>query len=100
MSDLRAEKFKQNIRHTMDDQFPIQDREKKRFKDWLLIALGWSLIVLGVLGLFLPFLQGALFIVLGVALLSRKSARARRWVKEIREKFQILRHKDKGDKSL
>jgi len=88
------------MRHATDDQFPIQDREKKRFKDWLLIALGWSLVVLGVLGLFLPFLQGVLFIVLGVGLLSRKSTRARRWVKAINEKFQILRHNDKGDKSL
>jgi uncharacterized membrane protein YbaN (DUF454 family) len=32
--------------------------------------LGWSLLLLGVVGLFLPILQGVLFLAMGAALLS------------------------------
>jgi uncharacterized protein YqgC (DUF456 family) len=49
------------------------------------LTLGATLLGLGVVGLFLPFLQGILFIVLGLTVLSRESSRARRllgWVKE------------------
>lgn len=35
--------------------------------------LGWLCIVLGVLGLFLPFLQGILFLVIGIALVGRRN---------------------------
>ncbi len=35
------------------------------------LVLGWLFLVLGVLGLFLPFLQGLLFLAIGVVLLSR-----------------------------
>lgn len=40
-----------------------------------LLVVGWLLIVLGVLGLFLPILQGALFLALGAATLSLVSER-------------------------
>ena len=49
------------------------------------IALGVALLVLGVIGLFLPFLQGILFIVVGLTLLSRESERVRRWVDWLRD---------------
>ena len=34
------------------------------------VVLGWTLIGLGILGLFLPILQGILFLAIGVALLA------------------------------
>ena len=47
-------------------------------------ALGYGFLVLGVLGLFLPFLQGILFIVAGLLILSRYAPWAQRtldWAK-------------------
>lgn len=43
----------------------------------LLLILGWTLIGLGIIGLALPFLQGVLMILAGLAILSRES----RWVR-------------------
>jgi type II secretory pathway component PulJ len=43
----------------------------------LLLLLGWTLIGLGIVGLALPFLQGVLMILAGLAILSRES----RWVR-------------------
>jgi uncharacterized membrane protein YbaN (DUF454 family) len=54
---------------------------------WARIIGGFGLIALGVVGLFLPFLQGIAFIVLGLLLLSREYHWARRlldWVKRKR----------------
>jgi hypothetical protein len=39
--------------------------------------IGWVFVVLGVLGLFLPILQGILFLLIGLFLLSRVSPRIR-----------------------
>ena len=36
-------------------------------------VLGWAFIVLGLLGLVLPFLQGVLFLVIGIALVGRRN---------------------------
>lgn len=46
---------------------------------FLLTALGWGFVVLGVAGLFLPFLQGILFLAIGLIILSGVSPRARLW---------------------
>ncbi len=43
----------------------------------MLLTLGWIFLLLGVAGLFLPVLQGILFLLVGVYLLSLGSARAR-----------------------
>src|SRR4051812_40470413 len=46
---------------------------------WLLRqVLGWFLILLGLLGLVLPVLQGVLFLVIGVALVGRRNPLIRR----------------------
>lgn len=42
------------------------------------LALGYSFLGLGVIGLFVPILQGVLFIVAGLVILSRHAAWARR----------------------
>ena len=47
-------------------------------------AVGYGFLVLGVLGLFLPFLQGFLFLIVGLLILSRHALWAARlldWVK-------------------
>ncbi|MEL0110749.1 MAG: PGPGW domain-containing protein [Rickettsiales bacterium] len=45
----------------------------RRTRSLLIQGLGWFFIVLGVLGLFLPILQGILFLVIGMVLLSYES---------------------------
>ena len=52
-----------------------------------MLALGWALIGLGVVGLFLPILQGVLFILLGLYVLSRESRIARHWFERLRARF-------------
>lgn len=49
------------------------------FRRILKAVLGWTFIALGVAGLFLPVLQGGLFLCIGVWLLSMASARVRLW---------------------
>jgi uncharacterized membrane protein YbaN (DUF454 family) len=50
------------------------------------ITIGASLLVLGVVGLFLPFLQGILFLVMGLSLLSTESPRAKAWLDRLEER--------------
>jgi uncharacterized protein len=42
------------------------------------LILGWFFVGLGIIGLFLPILQGILFIMIGLAFLSSRSAAIRR----------------------
>lgn len=49
----------------------------------LKLTLGWALVLLGIVGLFLPILQGVLFLALGFALLSAES----QWVRQKSELF-------------
>lgn len=58
---------------------------------WSRIILGSALVGLGVVGLFLPFLQGILFIVVGLSLLSTESERARRLHQWARSRWRQLR---------
>ena len=58
---------------------------KKHVRRVAVLVLGWILIVFGIVGLFLPVLQGVLFILLGLYVLSRESETARRWLHRIRE---------------
>ncbi len=56
-------------------------------KRTLLIATGWLFIVLGVAGLFLPILQGILFLVIGLLILSREYTWARNLLRRFEERF-------------
>jgi uncharacterized protein len=47
-------------------------------------ALGYTFLVLGVFGLFLPFLQGFLFILIGLIILARHAA----WAQRLLERFK------------
>ena len=58
---------------------------KKQIRSVAVLILGWALIAFGIVGLFLPVLQGVLFILLGLYVLSRESDTARRWLHRVRE---------------
>jgi uncharacterized membrane protein YbaN (DUF454 family) len=60
---------------------------ERQVKKILTLVVGWTLIAVGVVGLFLPFLQGILFILLGLYLLSRESELARSWLERGRRRF-------------
>jgi uncharacterized protein len=53
----------------------------------LITVLGWTFLVLGVLGLFLPVLQGVLFLIIGLYLLSYTSPWAKRLLDNLRRRF-------------
>lgn len=56
-------------------------------KRLLKLILGWSFMVLGVLGLFLPILQGVLFLAIGLVILSQEQPWAHRLMSRIRHRF-------------
>ena len=61
------------------------------------LIAGWSFILLGVAGLFLPFLQGLLFILIGIIILSSQYAWARLLMAKLRKRFpKIGRVADQG----
>ena len=53
------------------------------------IILGILCLILGVIGLFVPFLQGILFIGIGLTLLSSESDRARRLLEWLRARLHL-----------
>jgi len=63
------------------------------------IAAGVFLLGLGVLGLFLPFLQGVLFLVMGLTLLSTESRRAKEWLHYVQDRAGWHRHPEQEPES-
>ena len=57
-----------------------------------ILILAWIFILLGIAGLFLPFLQGFLFLFIGVLLLSRESEIVRRQLERLRERYPKFGH--------
>jgi uncharacterized membrane protein YbaN (DUF454 family) len=53
----------------------------------LVLILGWAFIVLGIIGLFLPVLQGILFLLIGLVILSAEYAWAHRLLNKLRQRF-------------
>jgi uncharacterized membrane protein YbaN (DUF454 family) len=66
---------------------------KKHMRRVAVLVLGWALIAFGIVGLFLPFLQGVLFILLGLYVLSRESETARGWLHRVRDSHPGLDEK-------
>jgi hypothetical protein len=56
----------------------------------LTLIAGWSFIVLGIVGLFLPILQGVLFLLVGLIILSSEYVWAHRLLSKLRERFPKL----------
>lgn len=59
-------------------------RQAKRI---LVLIAGWGFILLGIAGLILPFLQGILFILVGLIILSSQYAWARLLLSKLRKRF-------------
>ena len=59
----------------------------KSVKRIIKIAVGIFFVILGVIGLFLPILQGVLFIGIGLAILSTESRRLRAMFHKLKERF-------------
>jgi uncharacterized protein len=60
---------------------------KAHTKRIFVLIAGWSFLLLGIVGLILPFLQGVLFILVGLIILSSQYAWARRLLVKLRERF-------------
>ena len=85
---------------------PIEPKPKKSSRarviiDWI---VGLSLLVLGIVGLFLPVLQGLLFIGLGLVVLSKHSRLARAGLDRLKKAGHDfkdrVRRKGKGTESV
>ena len=63
---------------------------KIKAKRVLVLALGWMFILLGVAGLFLPILQGILFLLIGLVILSTEYIWAHHLLRRLRECFPWL----------
>jgi uncharacterized membrane protein YbaN (DUF454 family) len=53
----------------------------------LKIALGWGFVLLGIAGLFLPILQGILFLAIGFSILATEQVWAERLLRRLYERF-------------
>ncbi len=60
---------------------------KKNIKRIFVIALGIFFLLLGLVGLVLPVLQGWLFIIIGLLLLSAYSPTLRQWIQDRTVKY-------------
>ena len=56
-------------------------------------AAGWALLLLGVIGLVLPVLPGALFLIVGLSFLSLEYQWAHRWMGPLRRRFPMAEKK-------
>jgi uncharacterized membrane protein YbaN (DUF454 family) len=54
---------------------------------FFMLLLGYGFLGLGVLGLFLPFLQGVLFLAIGLIILSRHAVWAERLLARLKARF-------------
>ncbi len=56
----------------------------------MLLIVGWLFVALGIAGLFLPVLQGILFLLVGLVILSSVSPRAQRLLHRLEARFPAL----------
>jgi uncharacterized membrane protein YbaN (DUF454 family) len=66
---------------------------KAKLKRFAIYWTGWGFIVLGIAGLFLPVLQGILFLLIGLALLSNTSPWAARLLETLKKRFPAVSRK-------
>lgn len=60
---------------------------KRKAKKILVLAIGSIFIIFGLLGLFLPFLQGILFLIIGLFIISFCFPKVRLWINEHPKKY-------------
>jgi uncharacterized membrane protein YbaN (DUF454 family) len=58
-----------------------------RIKRVLVLIVGWCCILLGIVGLFLPILQGVLFLLIGLIILSSEYVWAHHLLAKLRQRF-------------
>jgi uncharacterized membrane protein YbaN (DUF454 family) len=56
-------------------------------KRMALLLVGWAFVLLGLAGLFLPLLQGVLFLLIGLIILSSEYAWAHKLLQRLRHRF-------------
>ncbi len=56
-------------------------------KKALVLVIGWAFMVLGVIGLFVPIMQGILFLMIGLTILSSEYVWAHHLLTKVRERF-------------
>jgi uncharacterized membrane protein YbaN (DUF454 family) len=67
-------------------RFYLGNNDLDSIKKFGLLIVGWLFVVLGIIGLFLPILQGILFILIGLAILSTCSEIIKRFLKNLEER--------------
>ena len=61
----------------------------------VVLGVGWMFILLGLAGLFLPILQGVLFLFIGLIILSTEYVWAHHLLRRLRERFPgLAKHAD------
>ena len=65
---------------------------RAKFKRIAMLVVGWGFIALGIAGLFLPVLQGVLFLVIGLVILSSEYVWAHHLLRKLRERFPAVSH--------
>jgi uncharacterized membrane protein YbaN (DUF454 family) len=66
-----------------------------RAKKWGVLTAGWAFILLGIAGLFLPVLQGILFLLIGLIILSSEYVWAHKLLARLKARFpKIGAHAD------
>lgn len=60
---------------------------KRQLKRLGVLALGWAFLLAGIAGLFLPILQGVLFILIGLLILSTEYVWAHHLLEKIKRRF-------------
>jgi uncharacterized protein len=62
----------------------------RAIKKALVLVVGWAFILLGIAGLFLPVLQGILFLMIGLVILSTEYVWAHHLLAKLRARFPKL----------
>ena len=70
------------LNYNMKTQKPMN-----QFKKTAIVIIGWIFIGLGILGLFLPILQGILFLMIGLAILSSRSQWVKRFLEQMEKRY-------------
>jgi len=65
---------------------PVRSKARKI----VILILGWGFVLFGILGLFLPILQGVLFLLVGLLLLSTEYVWAHRLLEKLRARWPWL----------
>lgn len=60
---------------------------KKQVKRLALLLVGWAFVLLGIAGLFLPVLQGILFLLIGLFILSSEYVWAHKLLHKLKQRF-------------